>query len=317
MNLVFDNILIDTMNLFYKVFDRDEIEKTLNKKKVYYNSVANFIKSVNDIENKYLKAGGSVYLLFDNHDSRDELQKSFYFYGRKTLYEDYKAGRKQESKAFYYSLDLIKYYFLVKESKYKVLQIQNLEADDLVKPILEWHTKKSDFNLMISNDYDWSRYLTDKTLWLPRLDEEPKDDSDFFAKKGFQPTETNVVVYKALFGDKSDNIPSLEVENKKNYASFVDMILNNEFTDATQVIRYSHHDPNRVRYPFLEKIKELETQFRINVQLISNIKVSESHIELSMCKGRDSKQIVSTIEKALGLKKGETHFEFGIRPPRV
>ena len=52
-------------------------------------------------------------------------------------------------------------------------------------------------------------FLSDKVDWIPILKEEPQTAKDLSVEMDFEVNEKSIIVYKALFGDKSDNIPSL------------------------------------------------------------------------------------------------------------
>ena len=145
----YDALVIDSVNFAYRTFKIEgETPVRISKKTVYKDSICNFIDSVEDLKNKYLKSDGQVYLLFDNYFSRADLRSMYMFVNRKELNESYKSNRKKESKEFYNSL---------------TIKIDNLEADDLVKPLFEkievigGNTSA----LMVTNDLDWTRYLSD------------------------------------------------------------------------------------------------------------------------------------------------------------
>ena len=174
----YDAIVIDSVNFAYKTFKiNDETPVRISKKTVYKDSICNFINSVEDLKNKYLKSDGQVYLLFDNYFSRADLRSMYMFANRKELNESYKANRKKESKEFYNSLNFLRYFYLIGPSQYHTVRIDNLEADDLVKPLFE-DIGVADGKLsalLITNDLDWTRYLSDMVDWLPKLNEPPED----------------------------------------------------------------------------------------------------------------------------------------------
>ena len=91
-----------------------------------------FIKKLNQLIEQFSYHDAEIYLLFDNPTSRIELRNSFVNIGRKNIFPDYKAKRVKESKEFYNSLGLIKYYYLLKPKNYKCVQANGLEADDFV-----------------------------------------------------------------------------------------------------------------------------------------------------------------------------------------
>ena len=61
----------------------------------------------------------------------------------------------------------------------------------------------------------------------------------------------------------------------------------------------------------LKELKDLERQYRINVQLTDSIPVAEQHLEHMTAKGRDSKELRLIIERAIGLRSSQKTYEFG------
>ena len=156
----YDNILVDVVNLCYRIY-KEEDPSLLSSKFVYKTFVKNFILTIEDLKNKYLHSDGNIYLLFDNYFSRVDLQNSFMYADRKRIDETYKKARKKDTKEFYNSINLIRYYYLIGPPKYYTIRIDGLEADDFVKPILQ--KIKSRMNLMVTTDLDWCRYLSETT----------------------------------------------------------------------------------------------------------------------------------------------------------
>src|SRR5574344_482487 len=77
---------------------------------------------------------------------------------------------------------------------------------------------------MVTNDLDWTRYLSDNVDWLPRLDETPEDVRMLSDKLGFKVNEKSIIAYKALFGDSSDNIKGMISHNNKNLKEFKELM---------------------------------------------------------------------------------------------
>ena len=72
----YDALVIDSVNFAYRTFKIEgETPVRISKKTVYKDSICNFIDSVEDLKNKYLKSDGQVYLLFDNYFSRADLRR--------------------------------------------------------------------------------------------------------------------------------------------------------------------------------------------------------------------------------------------------
>ena len=65
--MLYDNIIIDAVNLAYKTFGdfNNETPKKVNSDLVYKKSICSFVHCVEDLKKKYLSAEGHIYLLFD------------------------------------------------------------------------------------------------------------------------------------------------------------------------------------------------------------------------------------------------------------
>jgi len=308
----YDALIIDSNNFAYRVFNhRQEAPSYVSKKQVYKKAVCNFITKVEELKNEYLHSDGIVYLLFDNPTSRIDLQSSFYFADRKLAYAKYKKDRAKEPKEFYNSLGLLKYYYSVMPQNYVTIQLSRLEADDLVEPVLRLYCKDKNV-LLVTTDYDWTRYVTDTVHWLPSS--EPEDKEALSNRLGFEVTNNSIVMMKALFGDESDNIPavvpsSFQASFKAFYA---------DIKDPELLPILACKDENIEKYPILAYVRENERQYRINLQIVSIIKVSDKHIEAVTVKGRDSVVVQKAIREAIGMSSSKEAFVFGnIKRPRV
>jgi len=307
----YDVILVDALNLLHRLKDKNEHASVISSKYVYRDLVAKYIETIKSITDQYLAETGTVYLLFDNPTSRLDLQKSFYFASRKHIYPKYKETRARESKEFYNSLDLIRYYFLTNLPKYVCIQVQNLEADDLVKPVLTTYCTDMTYVLMVTNDYDWIRYLAANIDWMPNLAGEPETISTFTERMGFIPTENSVIIYKSLFGDPSDNIPHILTKNQKTYAEFLEYVKSTPNCTPESLIDLSRNTDIIATSSILKAVRENERQYQINIQLTSTIPVSEKHLRSVTCIGRNSAVITEAVEIAVGLRKEKREFVFG------
>ena len=283
----------------------------LSSKYVFRGLAARYLEKIENIRSEYLADGGTIFLLFDNPTSRLDLQKSFYFASRKHIYPKYKEQRAKECKEFYNTLDLIRYYYLTNTSDYVCIQVQNLEADDLVKPVLTNYCTSKMRSLMVTNDYDWTRYLADNVDWMPNLEGEPENIAAFTEKMGFLPTESSVIIYKSLFGDPADNIPHIITKNNKSYVEFLELLREAPNLNPEMLIDKGYNTEALEQSSVLKAVRASERQYRINIQLTSTIPVSEKHLKSVTCRGRNSTVVTDAVEVALGLRKEKKEFVFG------
>ena len=316
----YDNIIIDVCNLSYKILDDTKKASStivINNKSSYKEFIASFIRSVDSLVERFGTDSTLVYCLFDNYKSRLDLQNSFLNSRRKSISENYKKNRKKQPKEWYNSLNILKYFYEVNEPRYYVAQLQGLEADDLVKPTLSLVKGRS---LLITSDLDWCRYLSSSVDWLPSLDEEPLSVEDTTLKLGFKCTENNIILYKALFGDPSDNITGVIPETSYNREKVLDLMKSREPYDPVDLIMdIRQFNREKGSDPFWESLddNELISNYRVNLQLVSTINVSPGVFKRELLKGTDRKGVVKSLREIVGLVSSSKKFTFGnIRRPR-
>ena len=314
----YDALVIDSVNFAYRTFKIEgETPVRISKKTVYKDSICNFIDSVEDLKGKYLKSDGQVYLLFDNYFSRADLRSMYMFANRKELSESYKANRKKESKEFYNSLNFLRYFYLIGPEQYHTVRIDNLEADDLVKPLFEkiGVISGNTSALMVTNDLDWTRYLSDSVDWLPRLDETPEDVRMLSDKLGFKVNEKSIIAYKALFGDSSDNIKGMVSHNNKNLKEFKELMEKCNYAD--DLLYLARAISNTKEKSILKAVHDDEKTYIVNMQLVDTIACSKETLACSLTTGRNATSLYSTVRKAIGLD-GPEKFTFGnVRRNRI
>lgn len=316
----YECLIIDTVNLAYKTFLKKEENKIelISKKPVYKDSICNFIRAVENLRKKYLYDDGKIYLLIDNYFSRADLQSTFLYATRKELDESYKKTRKKENKEFYNSLNLIRYYYLIGPNNYATCRIEGLEADDLVKPLLLSECKDKNC-LMITSDLDWCRYLSNKVHWLPSLSSEPEDFQTFTLKIGLNSTEESIekdiICYKAIFGDESDNISPLIRINDERHKDFLEAIKDIRYPEDLILKSRKAISSNNTIF---QTIKNNENQFLINLQLVSTINCNIDNFLKELTYGHAETTLFKMVREILGLELRKTVFKFGgVKRPRI
>lgn len=321
----FDTIIVDTNNLCYKLLS-DRHTKYVNSKKVYSELFRSVIEAVTQIKSTFGKLNCSTIMLFDNADSRQDLQDSFYNVSRKSIYPEYKVHRKKDNASLYQTIDLIKYYYLVSDNNHYCIQVPNLEADDLVKPILKSYVKPNEKVLLISNDSDWTRYLSDDVQMLDSLASQPSTKEDYAIKLGFPITEMNVVLFKSLFGDSADNIPQIIRKTEKNLELFHDLVTRKSYKTEFDIMNdamvaseelFKKSELHEKLDPSNKKSLLRYDQFSINVKLTSSFPIDEKHLVASTCQGRNAIKLREAIEKSVGLLSVQKKFSFGLKRPRT
>jgi hypothetical protein len=95
------------------------------------------------------------------------------------------------------------------------------EADDFVESIVKLEAGKK--TALFTTDMDWARYLAPKTDLINKGFNNPYTISDFDKDFGYYPTITTVTLYKAFYGDESDNIVGVRHLPKVKFMSIYDV----------------------------------------------------------------------------------------------
>lgn len=193
--MLYDYIVIDSANLFYRCLGENETAEQVVRKMISFTE--DLRQSLND----------TLYIIFDPISEYDLGEsKSFKFPSseRKKIDENYKANR-QYSSLYYQSILLYKKFYTYRGDKVKTIYSQEYEADDFVEPLLEMIGPNKKVAL-ISTDYDWSKYISDDVHMINKGLDKPYSIKDFEEKFLFKPTKASITLYKALYGDESDNI---------------------------------------------------------------------------------------------------------------
>ena len=193
--MLYDYIVIDSANLFYRCLGKNETAEQVVRKMISFTE--DLRQSLND----------TLYIIFDPISEYDLGEsKSFKFPSseRKKIDENYKANR-QYSSLYYQSILLYKKFYTYRGNKVKTIYSQEYEADDFVEPLLEMIGPNKKVAL-VTTDYDWSRYISDDVHMINKGLDKPYSIKDFEEKFLFKPTKASITLYKALYGDESDNI---------------------------------------------------------------------------------------------------------------
>ncbi|MGE3278507.1 MAG: 5'-3' exonuclease H3TH domain-containing protein [Candidatus Altimarinota bacterium] len=131
---------------------------------------------------------------------------------RHEVYKEYKAGRVKAPDEFYAQIPRIEE--IVRTMNIPILRQDGVEADDIIGTIVTTNEKQHPelHNKIVTSDMDAMQLVTDKTC-VSNLHKGYKATecfypNDVFTKYGIRPDQ--VVDYKAIQGDNSDNIPGVK-----------------------------------------------------------------------------------------------------------
>jgi DNA polymerase-1 len=129
---------------------------------------------------------------------------------RHDLYKEYKATRAKMPEDLRPQIDRIRE--MVDSFNIPRVEIENYEADDVIGSLSKWAVNQTDLGVkIITGDRDLFQLVNDRVVvQLPGTKPGVDDDyfpEDVFKRMGVRPDQ--IVDYKALVGDPSDNIPGV------------------------------------------------------------------------------------------------------------
>jgi DNA polymerase I len=128
---------------------------------------------------------------------------------RTEIYPEYKAGRTKPPEDFYAQLPVLRE--VLEAFNWPLYEIDHYEADDIIGTFAAEAAEKDVETCIVSGDYDMLQLIAPKTsVYITKKGgiDLTKYDSDAFTEK-YGVRVDQFVDYKALVGDKSDNIPGV------------------------------------------------------------------------------------------------------------
>lgn len=257
----YDYLVIDGQNLFWRsnILSIEEAEE-LDKGLINKYTVRNFFENLDNLINIYARHDSKIMLLFDNSLSRINIRKS--------LDNTYKSHRDKNEvpSGTYETLDIIKEIIKHRNDNYYLCYCSGYEADDLT-PIVKNIKNEYEYCLFISTDLDWARNVTITDHWFnySKVYDIPSFTNDF----GFVPNNNSLKIFKAIKGDKSDNIKVGVPGITKEQISYII----SKYTDIYEF--YSNLDDKN-----LESVKHLfvnnKERVILNYKLVDFLKLTES-----------------------------------------
>jgi hypothetical protein len=290
----YSRIFIDISNLYHRAF---HVSKHLTTKlpdgsEIVTGGIFTSLKMIRSIERKFLTNFGQIYCIFDNTFS--VIDK------RKEIDPEYKSNRKeQKDPSFYRGLDYLNTILMNYDDHFVVVKRPGSESDDLVSTLLE-ENKNLDY-LLISNDLDWARSITDNVHWAKYSNKEKDyiiyDDEKFEERYGYSPKNNAVKIYKAFRGDSSDNIA---VGVPRIREELLIKLVNEFKNDTIQDIIKSVYSLSYVSDTWKQKILENRSRLDLNYRLVDFQKVSAKELEDFIFTSSFNEKELKFVYKSLG-----------------
>jgi 5'-3' exonuclease len=284
---IFSKILVDVSQLFHANFHMfKNMSSIIDDVVIPTGGIYGFLRSLNVIQRDF---GNSeltdYYFLLDNFSSKDTLRKS--------LSSEYKIDRKKYEPEFYRAIDFLNLILLNYSDHFYSIQIPSMEADDLPQTLLKIFDKNEKV-LVVSNDLDYSRVISDNVFWYSQ--KQIFDKTLFKEKYGFIPTKESIILFKSIRGDSSDNIDGAI----KGIRTTDLLIILEKYKDVYEIIDKCNIDPLLFKYK--DKIIENKAKLILNSQLIDFLDISEDLIKVNTYQGKFSPNTLRSLYKLLGLK---------------
>src|SRR3989338_6627727 len=129
---------------------------------------------------------------------------------RHEMYKEYKAHREEQAQELYDQIPIVQKIL----AAYGILSfgVEGFEADDVIATLKEKATKKDFETVIVSGDLDLLQLVDAQTsvLFLQKGISETKRDDIEAVRERYGLSPAQLVNYKALRGDPSDNLPGIE-----------------------------------------------------------------------------------------------------------
>lgn len=252
-------LIVDGLNLYLRVF---AVNGALNDNGVpvggltgFLRSLAYAIREVNPtrVIIVYDGAGGSQRRrkILPNYKSNRKPGK------RITRWDAFKDAREEKESMKIQFSRLLEYLDFL---PINVISIDRIEADDTIAYIA--HTLLDKEVTIMSADQDFLQLVNDRiTVWSPT---KKKFYTPRMVEADYGIPAHNFLMYKALMGDKSDNIPGVKGLGPKKLPKIVPDL----FTQTTLDLDFILEHAGKGKEPMHKKISESAIQLRLNEELM-------------------------------------------------
>jgi DNA polymerase-1 len=261
-------LIVDGLNTFIRSF---AVNPSINDDGLHIGGLIGFLKSVRytcDV----LKPSRCI-IVFDGKDGSKR---------RRKLYPEYKANRRvkqrlnrnvdwgtapqDEEQSMRQQMGrLIEY---LEQLPLTLVSIDGIEADDTMAYISQQLLPKSDIILM-STDKDFLQLVDDRVkVWSPTK-KKLYNKQEVFDEYGIYPQ--NILTYRILDGDKSDNIGGIKGAGLKTLKKFCPKISSMEKFDVRDLLEFVENTDSKIKV--LENIKKSSNIVKRNYLLMQLQKV--------------------------------------------
>ena len=261
-------LIVDGLNTFIRSF---AVNPSINDDGLHIGGLTGFLRSIR-YTSDILKPS-RVIVVFDGKDGSKR---------RRKLYPEYKQNRKvkkrlnrnvdwgtapadEEQSMRQQSGRLIEY---LEQLPLTLVSIDGIEADDTMAYISQQLLPKSDCILM-STDKDFLQLVDDRVkVWSPT---KKKLYNKQTVLEEFGIPSRNILTYRILDGDKSDNINGVQGVGLKSLIKYIPKITEDEDFDVRNLLEFVENSDSKIK--LLENIKNSSNIIKRNYLLMQLQKV--------------------------------------------
>ena len=262
-------LIIDGMNTFIRSF---AAIPTMDENGNHIGGVTGFLKSVGYVIRKFKPS--RVYVIFDGKGGSKR---------RRDIYPDYKSGRKPLTRLNRtYDMtteqdeqDLMRYELVIVAKALMKLPITTItldyvEADDIISYIAQHVVENGGESIIYSTDKDFLQLVGDGIkVWNPVR---KKTYIPEVVLEDYSIHPNNFLLYRALTGDISDNLPGIKGLGMKTLLKFMPGFATEEKLDLDDVITIAESSKSKV----ILKIVDQKENIQRNLILMSLLSVMMS-----------------------------------------
>ncbi len=274
-------MLIDAMHLCYRHYHVMKARKDSYKDDLFVGFYQGIFKSVRFMRKRYPRH--DIYFLWDSDNKRRCLINPDYKRKSKTKKDQDKS---EKNRSTLYSL-LPELKTMLTYDGIHHASAEGYEADDVAKNLVEWFYSTHKEIVLWTGDLDWAQLIMSRVLWMNVGKRNLiYDERSFQREYGFPPE--GIRVYKALTGDKSDNIKGIFGFPKK-----LAKILAGR-TPSVEGFFYDRRILNDIPDRWKDAIKDNAVELRSNYQLVTLMKIDSIDVVKAV---RDKDKFQSYLEK--------------------
>ena len=255
-------LIIDGMNTFIRSF---AAIPTMDENGNHIGGVTGFLKSVGYVTRKFKPS--RVYVIFDGKGGSKR---------RRDIYPDYKLGRKPLTRLNRtYDMttekdeqDLMRYELVIVAKALMKLPIttitlDHVEADDIISYIAQHVGENGGESIIYSTDKDFLQLVGDDIkVWNPVR---KKTYIPEIVVEDYEIHPNNFLLYRALTGDTSDNLPGIKGLGMKTLLKIVPEFVTEQPLTFDDVIDAAENSKLKVASRIIDK----QESIKLNIKLMS------------------------------------------------